>query len=103
MKKITEIVTMQIAEGITQDEFISIVDGLEINYHSKQPGFIDSELMYDESSNFWIIIQHWESKEQIKAASQQMFKDSTAEQFVKSLNPKSVKMTITPQIKTWCK
>lgn len=103
MNKITEIVTMQIIDGITKDEFIAIVDGLEINYHSNQPGFIDSELIYDETNNLWIMIQHWESKEQLQAASQKMFKDSTAEDFVKSINPKSVKMIITPQIKTWFK
>ena len=44
----TEIVTMKIAQEITKDEFISIVDGLERNYHSKQPGFIDTELLYNE-------------------------------------------------------
>lgn len=102
MSKITEIVTMQTIEGVTRDEFIAIVDGLEINYHSKQPGFIDCELIYDEPKNTWLMIMHWESKGQLQASSQKMFKDSAAEPFVKSLNPKSVKMTITPQIKSWC-
>lgn len=101
MSKITEIVTMQIADGIARDEFIAIVDGLEVNYHSKQPGFIDCELIYYEPKDTWLMIMHWESKEQLQVSSQKMFKDSAAEPFVKSLNPKSVKMTITPQIKAW--
>jgi heme-degrading monooxygenase HmoA len=87
--------------NITKDEFISIVDGLEKNFHSRQPGFIDTELLYDEQNNLWIMIQHWESMEQLKAASEKMFQDSRAESFVKSLNPESVKMTIAPQLKTW--
>ncbi len=101
MCMITEIATMKLVEGITKEEFIFIVDGLEKNFHSKQPGFIDTELLYSESNHLWVMVQHWESMEQLKAASGKMFKDSAAEPFVKSLNTKSVKMTIAPQIKMW--
>lgn len=101
MQVITEIVTMKTMNSIPKDGFISIVDRLECDFHSKQSGFIDSELLYDEQNNLWIMIQHWKSLEQLKAASKKIFKDSDAEAFVKSLNPKSVKMTIAPQIKVW--
>ncbi|WP_312092457.1 hypothetical protein [Aminipila sp.] len=97
----TELVTMKSTEGITKEEFITIVDGLEKNFHSKQSGLIDTELLYDEANCLWIMVQHWESAEQLKAASRKMFKDSAAETFVKSLKPESVKMTIAPQIKRW--
>lgn len=97
----TELVILKSADGITKKEFISIADGLEKNFHSKQPGFIDTELLYDEENNLWIMIQHWESLEQLKIASEKMFKDRAAEAFVKSLDPESVKMTIAPQIKLW--
>lgn len=97
----TELVTMQSEETVTKEEFIFIVDELEMNFHSKQAGFIDTELLYDEENNVWIMIQHWETKEQLHAASKKMFKDSAAELFVKSINPKSVKMTILPQVKIW--
>ena len=43
---ITEIVRMKTVEGITKDEFIGVVDGLERNFHSRQKGFIDTELLY---------------------------------------------------------
>ena len=97
----TELVTMKSEESVTKEEFISIVDGLEKNFHSKQSGFIDTELLYDEANGLWVMIQHWESVEQLKAASDKMFNDSAAEPFVKALNPESVKMTIAPQIKLW--
>lgn len=97
----TELVTMKSLDNTTMEDFISIVNELENNFHSKQPGFIDTELLYDETNSLWIMVQHWESVEQLKAASDKMFKDSAAEPFVKSLNPESVKMTIAPQIKIW--
>jgi len=101
MRIITEIVTMKLAVDITRDEFISIVDGLEMNFHSKQPGFIDSELIHDEQNDTWIMIQHWETAEQLKEASRKIFEDSAAKSFVKSLDPKNVKMTIAPQLGAW--
>lgn len=97
----TELVTMKSEGTVTKEKFISIVNELEMNFHSKQAGFIDTELLYDEENNVWTMIQHWETKEQLQAASKKMFKDSAAELFVKSINPKSVKMTILPQIKVW--
>lgn len=101
MSVITEIVTMKTVPGIAADEFISIVDYLERDYHTKQSGFIDTELLYNEKGNEWIMVQHWASKEQQKAASAKMFKDENAAPFVKALDPTSVKMTILPQIKIW--
>jgi len=101
MSIITEVVTMKLAVNITKDAFIAIVDGLENNFHSKQAGFIDSELIYDEQHDTWIMIQHWETIEQLKTASKKIFTDSNAEPFVKSLDPKNVKMTIAPQLGLW--
>lgn len=103
MSIVTEIVKMELAEGITKEEFVAIVDGLEKGFHAKQPGFIDTELLFDEQNEQWLMVQHWQSKEELHAASKQMFHDSAAEPFVKSLDPKSVKMTIAPQIKVWGK
>lgn len=96
-----EIVTMKPVGGLTKEQFIDIVDHLEKEFHSKQEGFIDSELLYDEKNNVWYMIQHWESHDQLKTASKNIFIDSSAEIFVKSLEPKSVKMTILPQLSAW--
>lgn len=98
---ITEIVRMKTVEGITKDEFIETVDGLERNFHSRQKGFIDTELLYHNEENEWYIIQHWNSKDDLKEASKKIFIDKDAEDFVKSLDKQSVKMLILPQIATW--
>lgn len=97
----TELVTLKLASNITKEDFIAIVDELERNFHSKQPGFIDTELLYNSKGNEWIMIQHWESAEQLNAASKKIFQDIAAETFVKSVDPKTIKMTILPQIQMW--
>ncbi|MCL1963723.1 MAG: hypothetical protein FWF69_01500 [Firmicutes bacterium] len=65
--------------------------------YKRKSRIIPVEIQY----HIWIMVQHWESMEQLKAASDKMFKDSAAEPFVKSLNPESVKITIAPQIQMW--
>ena len=97
----TEIVTMKTATKLTKEEFIGIVDGLERNFHSKQPGFMDTELLYNEKSDEWIMVQHWASREELKAASKKMFVDEGAATFVQALDPKTVKMSILPQLGKW--
>ena len=103
MRITTEIVTMKTVEGFAKDDFINIVDGLEKNFHSKQPGFIDSELLYNDKTDEWIIIQHWDSLDNLQSASKKMFNNPITEQFVKSLYAESVKMIMLPQLGMWNK
>ena len=96
-----EIVTMKTVDGVTKDDFINIVDWLEKDFHSKQPGFIDSELLYNDKADEWIIIQHWDSLDNLQSASKKMFGNPITESFVKSLHPNSVKMKVLPQLGVW--
>ena len=98
---ITEVVTMKTVEGITKDNFIIVVDGLERDFHSKQPGFVDSELLYNEKLDEWIMIQHWDGLDNLQSASKKMFDNTVTERFVKSLDPKSVKMLMLPRLGAW--
>ncbi len=98
---ITEIVKMKVLKELDKDEFVKIVDKLEKNFHSVQNGFIDSELLYHEEENEWYMIQHWETKNELIAASKKIFSDKNAQKFVESLDKKSVSMLIFPRIKSW--
>ena len=101
MQIITEIVTMKTVERIRKDDFIRIVNGLEIDFHSKQEGFINSELLYNEKTDEWIIIQHWDCLDNLHSASKKMFNNPITELYVKSLDPKSVKILMLPQLGVW--
>lgn len=99
----TEIVTMKTVPDITKEVFVNIVETLERDFHSKQEGFIDTELLYNDESDDWTMIQHWDSMSELKVSSEKMFQDEGASAFVKALDPASVKMNILPQIKVWRK
>jgi hypothetical protein len=101
MSVVTEIVIFKVVEGIDKDKFFSIVDSLERNFHSKLSGFIDTELLFNEGTGEWIMIQHWDNMDNAQSASKKMFNNPITEEFVKSLDPKSVKMLKLPQLKVW--
>jgi len=101
-KVITEIVSFDIDESITNEVFKEIVDLLEINFHSQQSGYIDSELVKCKN-NSWIMIMHWESLEEVKNASKMLMKSKISERFRQAIIPSTVKMNYFEQVKKWTK
>ena len=101
MRVVTELVRMKVKETVSKADFIEIVDDLECAFHSKQSGFIDTELLYDEKENVWIMIQHWASLDQMKLSSANMFRDSATEVFRDAIDPKSVSISVFPVLQTW--
>ena len=100
---ITEIVEFKLNTTMTDEEFINIVDALETNFHSKQKGFIDTELIKSEKAGHWQMIQHWESLNDAKEVVKMMMGVPITEAFRKSIDPTSVKMSLLEQVKTWAK
>lgn len=99
-KIVTEIVEFQFIPGIKDEECVRIINELENNFHSKQKGFIDTELIKGKH-NHWVMIQHWASMEETKAVVKLMMKESITEEFRKAIDPTSVKMQLLEQIQVW--
>ena len=79
-----------------------IVTSLEIEFHMKQAGYIDSELVKGKE-NSWTIIMHWESLEEVKLASKLLMKSDLTKEFRDAIIPSTVRMMYLEQIKTWSK
>jgi heme-degrading monooxygenase HmoA len=101
MSIVTEIVTFETLEDVSFEEFVQTVDMLECEFHSQQPGFIDTELLYDSKQKTWTMIQHWESMDELKKASKKMFEESVTEAFRKALNTKCIRIRTYPQLQVW--
>lgn len=97
----TEIAEFQVIPGISDEDFIRIVEDLEENFHSKQGGFIDSELVRGNEPLQWLIIQHWDSAVQAKEASKRMMKEPITGKFRESLDPKTVKIRYLSNVLNW--
>jgi hypothetical protein len=98
---VTEIVSFEIINGINDQEFIKIVDFLEKEFHMKQNGYIDTELIKGKDDNQWMMIQHWQTMNDAKESSKQMMKSKFTENFRNSLDPKSVKLSCLEQKYRW--
>lgn len=99
--KVTEIVTMKTVDGVSDEKFISIINDLENNFHSQQDGFIDTELLYDSDQDIWIMIQHWNDRASLKAASAMMFKSEETEVYRNSIDPKQISIKIYDTLGWW--
>lgn len=99
MSKVTELVYMKTA--LPHDAFTAVVEGLERNFHTQQPGFLDTELLYDEKKNTWVMVQHWESAGHMKAASARMFKESATQAFRDAIDPKAIEISVLPLLGRW--
>ncbi|SES99197.1 hypothetical protein SAMN05660297_01121 [Natronincola peptidivorans] len=98
----TEIVEFKFNPNLSDEECIGIVDELEVNFHSKQKGFIDTELAKGKDGK-WTMIQHWATMEDVKVVVKLMMQEPTTEAFRKAIDPTTVKMQLLEQIHTWSK
>ena len=94
---VTEIVEFKLAKAMPEEDF------LEKNFHSKQKGFIDTELVRGKESGQWLMIQHWASLDDAKEVVKLMMQVPITEEFRQSLDPTTVKMSLLQQVKTWTK
>lgn len=101
-KIVTEIVNFDITTNLSEIDFINIVKVVEEEFHMKQSGYIDSELLKGKN-NCWTIIMHWESLDEVRQASKLMMKDPITEYFRQAVIPTSVKMSYLEQMQTWNK
>lgn len=101
-KLVTEIVSFDIDNAISDEAFKEIVNSVEVKFHMKQPGYIDSELVKGKN-NSWTMIMHWESLKEVKLASKLLMKSDLTTNFRQAVIPSTVKMSYLEQIKKWNK
>jgi hypothetical protein len=101
-KLVTEIVSFDINNAISDEIFKEIVNSVETEFHMKQAGYIDSELVKGKNSS-WTMIMHWESLEEVKHASKLLMKSDITINFREAIIPSTVKMNYLEQVKKWSK
>ncbi len=92
----TEIAEFRVISDMSEERFLSIVEQLERNFHSKQSGFISTILAKVNEQSEWIMVQQWDSVEQAHEASKKMMKETITEDFRSALDPMSVKIRYLP-------
>lgn len=66
-----DIISYELAEGITQEHLLKVAQQIVNDWMKKQPGFIKWEITMDKDGNYTDIV-YWESKEAAKNAEKEM-------------------------------
>jgi len=98
---ITEFVKFKALETTSDEQLISKAD-LNVNdFHKKQDGFIDAELVKDIEENTWHFIFHYESLEKIKAVGEKLRKSKEFGEFIPLIAPESIRASFHEHLVKW--
>ncbi|MGH1477235.1 MAG: hypothetical protein ACRBM6_00660 [Geminicoccales bacterium] len=90
-KGVIEIVTMNFAEGVTNEEFEPVDKVIEEEHVSKQPGFISRQAAFSDGK--WAVVVNWESAEAAQASMDSFASAPAAEQFMSMIDVSTMSMT----------
>ena len=97
----TEILNVKTINGISDDDFIEIINNLDTKFLSNTKGYIDTELLKGKEEQSWIIIIHWRTIAEGNEAFKEFANSPLTEEYRKSIDPQSVGFHFTEQIKIW--
>ena len=88
---VVEIVTMNLNDGISADEFAIVDKAIEDEHVSKQPGFISRQSAVNGGR--WLVIVHWQSADAAQASMDTFADAPAAERFMSMIDVSSMAMT----------
>ena len=89
-KGVIEIVTMQLAEGVSAEAFEAVDKAIEDEHVSKQPGFVSRQAAFADGT--WAVVVNWESAEAAQASMDSFTSAPAAETFMSMIDASSMSM-----------
>lgn len=90
-KGVIEIVTMNLAEGVSAEAFEPVDMAIENEHVSQQPGFISRQAAFSDGK--WAVVVNWESAEAAQASMDSFASAPAAEQFMSMIDASTMSMT----------
>lgn len=87
---VIEIVTMDLADGVTAEAFEPIDKAIETEHVSQQPGFISRQAAFTDGE--WAVVVNWESAEAAQASMDSFASAPAAEQFMSMIDATTMSM-----------
>ena len=88
---VIEIVTMELAEGVSAEAFEPVDKAVEDEHVSKQPGFISRRAAFADGK--WAVVVNWESTEAAQASMDSFASAPAAEKFMNMIDASTMLMT----------
>ena len=96
---IVEITQLKLVKGADPQSFIIAAEKAQ-GFLEKQSGYIDRELL-KVADDQWLDLLHWRTLVDAKRAGKGMLRDPACRDFVRMIDPASVKMMLVESVKTW--
>ncbi|WP_336096712.1 antibiotic biosynthesis monooxygenase family protein [Roseovarius sp. CH_XMU1461] len=88
---VIEIVTMNLAEGVSPEVFEPVDKAIEDEHVSQQPGFISRQAAFSDGK--WAVVVNWESAEAAQASMDSFASAPAAEKFMSMIDATTMSMT----------
>jgi hypothetical protein len=90
---ITELIAFELREGISNDSLIRQADTVINDFHRKQEGYIDMELVSGTSDSTWQMILHYRSMEDIEKVKNNIPHSDAIKDLTEMLKPGSLQVS----------
>lgn len=90
-KGVIEIVTMDLADGVSAEAFAPVDKAIEDDHVSKQPGFVSRQAGFAEGR--WAVVVTWANAEAAQASMDSFASAPAAARFMSMIDPSSMAMT----------
>lgn len=97
---IVEVAMFKLNKGVTDQAFIAEAERVQEPFLKNQRGYLDRELLKDESG-LWFDILHWASMEEAQTAARTMMQESECQPFIQMIDPQSIQMLHLVRQKAW--
>ena len=88
---VIEIATMNLADGVTAQDFEPIDKAVEDEHVSQQPGFISRQAAFADGK--WAVVVNWESMEAAQASMDSFAAAPAAQPFMRMIDASTMSMT----------
>ncbi|WP_299852598.1 hypothetical protein [uncultured Roseovarius sp.] len=88
---VIEIVTMDLAAGVTAQDFEPVDKAIEDEHVSKQPGFISRQAAFADGK--WAVVVNWSSAEAAQASMDSFASAPAAKEFMHMIDASTMSMT----------
>lgn len=89
--EVIEVVTVNLKEGVSYQQFAPLDQAVAIEHVSKQPGFISRESAKGQNGE-WLVLVHWETTEDAEASMNSFMDAKAASDFVNNIDPSTMVM-----------
>ncbi|MBN2772851.1 MAG: hypothetical protein JXR31_01290 [Prolixibacteraceae bacterium] len=98
---ITEFISFELSDGIGHEQLILQADRVVNEFHKKQDGYVDMELVCENSGKQWQMVIHYQTMDDIEKVKTNLPKSCAIKGFTELIRPGTMKVSFYGQKGKW--